>query len=675
MKKSIPYILLILLLVRSATVSGQVSNQIELGARPLGMGGAFTAVANDANALFWNPAGLVTLQRTEFTTMYSDLYADLGLGNSYVGGVVPIGDNHAFGVDWMHIGQDDEGLSFRQDVFNLAYSLRLPWWNLSIGPKIKRVDMDISLNGASAAKTSGFEFDLGVLFSPVPGLRIGIVGQDLGTTSLSHENDRSEEIFPQKIRFGAAYSLFEGFLLAAAVDDRIRFGAEYWLFNSLAFRGGYQKDIDAVSGFNSSNFYSAGFSAKYKLIQFDYAIEDHPLLPVTHRFGIAFTFNPALVSIRDATIRPTPLFRSLYRKYSEEEFAQVVLKNSSAEQLPIRVRIDIPTVTSQPYEQDLVLDPQTTKAYPLNISLSNEILEARGASYDNLVQPIMTISYEQDRNTRETSQNMDPLYVLGKNKISWSDPGRAAAFITPEDEMVNRFARTIIQQYNDVLVDQYDNSNLGRATVLFNALGKHGIVYQADQQTPWYLIAADSSIFDNIQYPIELLNSKIGDCDDCTMLYASLLENLNIDTILLDVDAPGAGHIYLMFDSGIPLNEIDSHPIDRSEYVVYEDRVWIPVETTMYGHSFAAAWRNGADEYHLRKEQGYVHEIIVSEAIQKYRAGQPPVREIAIPTRESADELVNIDTEAYDTRIQEFALAGSISMDDPDGVYDAGAAY
>ncbi len=104
---------------------------------------------------------------------------------------------------------------------------------------------------------------------------------------------------------------------------------------------------------------------------------------------------------------------------------------------------------------------------------------------------------------------MDPLYVLGKNKISWSVPERAAAFITPEDEIVNKFARTIVQQYNEVLVDQYNNSNLGRATVLFDALGRHGIVYQADQATPWYLIASDSSIFDNIQYPAELLNSKI----------------------------------------------------------------------------------------------------------------------------------------------------------------------
>ncbi len=388
MKKTCSYIALLLLLLSSAPVFGQVSkvsNEIEVGVRALGMGGAFTGVANDANALFWNPAGIVTLQRQELTSMYSDLYKNLGLGNSYLGYVLPIGDNHAFGVDWMHLGQDDDGLSFKQDVFSLAYSLRLPWWNLSVGPKVKMLNVDNSIDGVSATNASGLGYDFGVLFSPLPGLRVGIVAKDIGNTSITHQNDQTEELSPQKFRFGASYTPFEGFLLSAAADDRIRVGAEYWLLSSFAVRGGYQKELDIVSDISSSNYYSGGFSAKYKIVQFDYAIEDHPYLPVTQRFGVSFTFNPALVSIRSATIRPVPLSRSLYRKYSDEEFAQIILKNSSQEQLPIRVQLDIPTVTSQPYEQELILDPQSTKSYPLNISLSNEILEARGSSYDNLV--------------------------------------------------------------------------------------------------------------------------------------------------------------------------------------------------------------------------------------------------------------------------------------------------
>ena len=146
MKKWIVFSLAICLFIPALEVNAQdskISNQLSIGARPMGLGGAFSAVANDGNAIFWNPAGIVTLQRQEITTMYSSLYKNLGLDNSYLGYVFPISDNHAFGVDWMHIGQDDTELGFRRDSFNLAYSLRLPsiaGWNFSVGSKLKFVE-------------------------------------------------------------------------------------------------------------------------------------------------------------------------------------------------------------------------------------------------------------------------------------------------------------------------------------------------------------------------------------------------------------------------------------------------------------------------------------------------------------------------------------------------------
>jgi hypothetical protein len=48
-----------------------------------------------------------------------------------------------------------------------------------------------------------------------------------------------------------------------------------------------------------------------------------------------------------------------------------------------------------------------------------------------------------------------------------------------------------------------------------------------------------------------MLRDKIGDCDDLTALFGSLMANLGIETMFLDVFKPGAGHIFVMFDSGI----------------------------------------------------------------------------------------------------------------------------
>ena len=46
-------------------------NPVGSGARATGMGGAFIAVADDATAASWNPAGLVQLEKPEFSLVYS----------------------------------------------------------------------------------------------------------------------------------------------------------------------------------------------------------------------------------------------------------------------------------------------------------------------------------------------------------------------------------------------------------------------------------------------------------------------------------------------------------------------------------------------------------------------------------------------------------------------------
>ena len=65
--------LLLYILIMSSVVMSQ--DQLFVGTRPLGMGGAFIAVADDGNTITWNPAGLPRLRRKEFTSSYADLYA------------------------------------------------------------------------------------------------------------------------------------------------------------------------------------------------------------------------------------------------------------------------------------------------------------------------------------------------------------------------------------------------------------------------------------------------------------------------------------------------------------------------------------------------------------------------------------------------------------------------
>ena len=47
--------------------------RLGVGARPLGLGNAFVAIAGDASATYWNPAGLTKLKRIELEVMYGYL--------------------------------------------------------------------------------------------------------------------------------------------------------------------------------------------------------------------------------------------------------------------------------------------------------------------------------------------------------------------------------------------------------------------------------------------------------------------------------------------------------------------------------------------------------------------------------------------------------------------------
>jgi long-subunit fatty acid transport protein len=61
-----------------AESAGQAGAYLKMGvgARALGMGSAFTAVADDSTAAFWNPAGLAKMQKPEASFMHANLTMD-----------------------------------------------------------------------------------------------------------------------------------------------------------------------------------------------------------------------------------------------------------------------------------------------------------------------------------------------------------------------------------------------------------------------------------------------------------------------------------------------------------------------------------------------------------------------------------------------------------------------
>ncbi len=501
-------------------------------------------------------------------------------------------------------------------------------------------------------------------------MRGGAVVQDIGGTSVKY-NQRSDKIAPMSVRGGIALQPVEGATLAVDADrGTARVGAEYQVAAPLALRAGAQKEF---GGSGTGWLFTMGLGLRYRFLRLDYAYEHHPVLPATHHLAMAMSYNPALITIKNALVRPTPVFKSFYREYEENDFIDVELKNAAASPLPVTVSIDVPTLTKT--EEQVIVPPQTTQRYSFHMTFPPDLLTSEGAGYDNLVQPTVKVSYTRDKATKVTTKKLDNVYILGKNKMSWADPTCAAAFVTPDDEAVDKFARQTVAAYSTLLNEKFGHNNIGKAVAVFDAIGAYGVRYQQDHNTPYEKIAGANSGFATISYPSELLTSKIGDCDDCMVLYASLLSNLNIETALLDVNDPEFGHVYTMFDTGIPPERVADHFLDDKEFVNWEGRIWLPVETTMFGQSFSDAWRNGVEEYYKRKARGFIHEPSFSEAAKTYKPGVVKPADVKLPDRADVDKILDRDVAYFDARVDQIALGSGVSLDASEGLYDAGAAY
>ena len=646
-------------------------DQLFIGTRPLSMGGAFIAVADDANAITWNPAGLPGLRRTEFTSTYANLY-NLGITQSYMGFVKPFSDRVALGFDWSSVGYDDNELAYSENKLNFAVGVQ-PNKLFSFGLNLKYLMRDMLLDEASYGKSSGVGYDAGLLIQPLKNLKMGLGLYDLGGTSVSYKDKTTETILGQAFKLGISYMPINGLTIAGDLGDRFHLGAEYIIASRVSLRAGVQQDM---SGEEKIMVPSAGLSIKFKSIVMEYGYESHPYLEPTHRISFALQLSPAVVSITKTTISHNPIFRSLHRYYESEPFVKVGLKNISDADLPVNVSLFVPTMMDNPHSESVTLPPKSDEEYEIGVSFSSDVLTSKKATFDNLVQPEVKVSYKQGGEEKLAQKKMESSYVLGKGKLTWSNPDMIACYVTPADAVVDKFSRNYIQYYTPVLNDYFGRSNLGRGIILYDALGTHGLVYNIDLETPFLDIADDKSAFDTVKYPGDMLRDKIGDCDDLTALYGSLLANLGIETMFLDVFKPGAGHIFLMFDSGVKPDDVSKYFLDENEVVVLNDKVWIPIEATLVGKPFFSAWKQGALKYNEMKAENYVNTISVKEASAKYLAGSHITPDMPMPTIDGINDLLKEDIKQYGMWLEQIVYnsVGSrlIAAED---YYDAGVKY
>jgi len=647
----------------------QIRNQVAIGTRPLSMGEAFVAVADDGNAIYWNPAGLARMERIQMSFAYADLF---GLGiksfyGSFLSRLYPIPaltDYVAAGVDWSVIKFGDDELEYDQNQWNFSLAFRPPQSvpvlrDFSLGANAKYLKLGGKLDGHLEADASGWGWDAGMLYnlgglfsapkkinsrqretkpqsdslqnskrgifhhildalrSVPPKITLGLMVHDVGGTKIKHETGRKDKLHFENIRWGLSYRPIEAWpggkipisdpVLAIDFDDRIHIGLEFWLARTLALRAGLQKDFHTDESATFS--FGVGFKTNPKkgsAVSVDYALTDSPVLSNTNKqFGgsLILKENPRLIRIEDAAIND--IFASLYKHYAYEagdrvsaskidsskagELGRVVLENLHDDSLTVEVTFNAEPYTKHPLPQTVVVPAKGIKEVSLRAFLNESIITAK-ARERKTAKIVATYSLPS-RGEFDTPLSVG--YTLyGPGFLTWDDPGKAAAFVTKNDRCLNEFAKSVVtQDLPDKSGGNFFSRNMDYALKVYEALNALHYRWVKDAKTPFHQVGQTKHVVDQIRYPADLLASTpAGDCDDLAVLYASLLESIGVETVLLATPT----HLFMMLNTDIPERRSNSMLVSPKKFFPYRGTLWLPVETTVFPASFTEAWHLGA---------------------------------------------------------------------------------
>ena len=276
------------------------------GARAVGMGNAFAAVADDATALYWNPAGLASVPGTSASFMHAP-YLD-STSFEYLAAAKRFDDNVlAVGVQYFSAGAIPRRSATNADLgsyspYDLALSVGYArkvedseWQDIfnigAVGVSAKLIQSHILATAQAEALDVGFR-SVGYFDDQ---LHIGLTATNIGT---GMRFEQQTDPLPMTFRAGAAWKVTDGWLLSAdlvAPRDNSPHGAFGTEFSGgdedlrWAVRAGYDSTTNNnVPGLTGA---AVGAGVTYNGIGIDYAIAPFGDLGLTHRISLSIAFG------------------------------------------------------------------------------------------------------------------------------------------------------------------------------------------------------------------------------------------------------------------------------------------------------------------------------------------------------------------------------------------------
>jgi len=233
--------------------------KIGVSARAVGMGNAFTALANDATATYWNPAGLVDMTRTSISLNHTWWPADISLAYASAGFTLPFVPG-TFGVSARSLSMDPQiertiylpdGTGQTFDAGDMSFGMSYAKFftdKFSSGATVHFIH-----SGLAEKSVNTFAVDFGLVYRiGLWGMRLGMLIQSLGGEV--NYDDRSSKM-PTVFKVAAAatpYSQGVNSLQGVAEfthpsdnKERINVGAEYSFNQFFYLRSGYNFETDS----------------------------------------------------------------------------------------------------------------------------------------------------------------------------------------------------------------------------------------------------------------------------------------------------------------------------------------------------------------------------------------------------------------------------------------------
>lgn len=306
-----------------STAGGQFL-KVPIGARGMGMAGAYGSVANDLSALYWNPAGVADIKTVATEISYMQWFATYS--HSFAAASFPLSQDYVVAINATSFSSGDiqittienpQGTTAKYTVSDLALGVSLSGYltdQFSFGITAKYIN-----NSIYNLSSTGLAFDIGTMYNTgIYGIKIGFsihnlggetsyAGQSLRTIKKTIEQLNAAPVDMTMIAYPYSYPLIfrasisselyneDDHKLIGAVDfntfsdvpEQFAIGAEWSYADFVALRAGYQTSHDQFG-------FAAGIGIKYEVGgvdgRFDYAINPTTTLGLVNRFTFGIRF-------------------------------------------------------------------------------------------------------------------------------------------------------------------------------------------------------------------------------------------------------------------------------------------------------------------------------------------------------------------------------------------------